>query len=288
MPGQPMSKFNLRAEDQETLQAYIARLTQAPGLPEERLQRIALMEARLKEIKRPQPAIKPQNNFFEFFSTCVFTQDEARGGRVAPAPAGDWPFLRELCDYLVTEKKTFIEKSRRVFASWTVCAFDVWLMAGGQDPRWKGLATDEYPDGEPVLMYNTGFRKVFLCAQNFDDADTFLKERIWFIIQQFEERGLRKLWPEFPHCTIKEGHIVASNGSRIQAVAQGANQLRGPGATFVHLEELAFWELAQQTVEGLLPIVRGGGHVCGVTTPQVGSYAKELRDGTLKSRGLLV
>jgi hypothetical protein len=227
-----------------------------------------------------------QNNFRLFLRDCVWTTDEARGGRVAPAP--DWLFLDDVCDMLITEKKLFIEKSRRVFASWTVCAFDVWLAAGGQDPRWKGKKTDEHPEGEPSLMRGNSHRQIFIVARKFEKpgSDWFLQSRVKFICEQFELHGCHEMWPAFPRFQFKEGEATFSNGSTITAVAQGADQLRGPTSTFVHCEETAFWEMAQPTMEGLLPSLLGGGHVAIVTTAQAATYAQKIRDGKLKPDSL--
>jgi hypothetical protein len=45
---------------------------------------------------------------------------------------------------------------------------------------------------------------------------------------------------------------------------------------------VAFWEEAAATIGAAIPTMRGGGHITLITTPQVGTYAKSLRDGTLR------
>src|SRR5436853_7051019 len=132
-------------------------------------------------------------------------------------------------------------------------------------------------------MMGDSHRQVFIVARKFEKpgSDWFLQSRVKFICEQFELRGCRKLWPEFPEFQFKEGEATFSNHSHITAVAQGADQLRGPGSTFVHCEEGAFWELAQPTMEGLLPSLMGGGHVCLVTTAQAATYAARIRNDAL-------
>jgi hypothetical protein len=238
---------------------------------ETRLERLAMVREQLERLQ--DAAQNPyQRNFEHFLRELVWTTDEARGGRVARVP--EWDFLSEIDELLITRRKLLIEKSRRVFASWTVCAFDLWLAAGGQDPRW------------PELMLGNSHRQIFIVARKFEKpgSDWFLQSRVRTIYDQFELHGGRDHWPEFPKFAFKEGEATGSNGSHITAVAQGANQLRGPGATFVHCEEAAFWELAQPTMEGLLPTLLGGGHVVVVTTAQAGTYAQQIRDGTLNSK----
>jgi hypothetical protein len=237
--------------------------------PETRLQRLAIMRAQIEKLTKA--AENPYQRSFELFlRELVWTTDEARGGRISQTP--DWPFLSEVCDLLLTERKVMFEKSRRVFASWTVCAFDLWLAGGGQDPRW------------PELMLGNSHRQIFIVARKFEKpgSDWFLQSRVKTIYDQFELHGGREKWPEFPRFYFKEGEATATNGSHITAVAQGADQLRGPGATFAHCEEVAFWELAQPTMEGMLPTLLGGGHVAVVTTAQAATYAQKIRDGTLK------
>lgn len=240
--------------------------------PETRLERLAILKAQMEKLQRA--GTNPyQSSFERFLRECVWTIDESRGGRVAKVP--DWGFLTELCDLLVTERKLLLEKSRRVFASWTVCAFDLWIAGGGQDPRW------------PELMLGHSHRQVFIVARKFEKpgSDWFLQSRVKMIYDQFEARGCREKWPDFPHFHFKEGEATGTNGSHMTAVAQGADQLRGPGATFVHAEELSTWELAQPTLEGLLPTLLGGGHIAAITTACAATYAQKIRDGSLRSEG---
>lgn len=234
-------------------------------------EQILLLEERLYVLDNPPPANIYQADFYAFATECCWTADEARGGRVALMP--QYPFLREMADALITCPLLFIEKSRRVLASWLCCCFDIWVAAGGQDPRWA------------ELMLGTGNRQVFIIGQKFESTAWFLKRRIKFICDQFEERGGRELWPEFPTWEWKEGEGEASNGSLVTAVGQGSDQVRGAGATALHVEEVAFLEKAQATIEGALPVVNGGGHVYMVSTPNAASYAKKLRDGQLKNQG---
>lgn len=251
--------------------AGISLLIGAPLVPfadESVDEQILILEDRLHSLKNPTPKNRCQTDFFYFATHACWTIDEAAGGRVALLPPH--PYLKELADRLITKDRLFVEKSRRVLASWFVCAFDVWLAAGGQDPRW------------PVLMNNTGNRQIFIVNRKFESSAWFLKRRVKAIVDHFEEKGGRDLWPDFPKFTWKEGEGESENGSLITAVGQGSDQLRGAGATFLHIEEVAFLEQAQQTIESSLPVVKGGGHVCCVTTPNAASYAKRIRDGKLR------
>lgn len=252
---------------------------QIEGMREESVaQKLALLQLRRLELIGQQE--NPyKRDFYRFVRECVWTKDEAAGGKVARAP--DWPFLSDLADDLVRERLLFMEKSRRVFASWMACSFDVWIAAGGQDPRWLGKRTPEHPDGEPTLLNNDGERQVFIVCRKYEDSVKFLHTRVRFIIDQLFDHGIQELWPSFPAWVWVENEGRASNGSLITAVAQGSDQLRGFAATLIHCEEVAFWERAQQTLESAKPTIQGGGHIVVITTPQAASYAKKIRDGRI-------
>jgi hypothetical protein len=254
--------------------ASIGRLLGQPLTPvdtdeESPAERILLLQQRLRDLDRKsRPQQNPyQADFKKFLFELCWTADEARGGKVARVP--EYPYLHEVCDALIECDLLLFSKSRRVLASWVCCCYDLWIAAGGQDPRW------------PQLLNATGNRQVFVGDRKFDSAAKFLKRRHQFILNAFRENDYWRYWPEFPTWETREGEVEFSNNSVITAVAQGSDQLRGPGATLAHLEEIAFWEQAQQTVEGLLPIVQGGGHVVAVTTPNAASYAKRIIEGRL-------
>lgn len=216
--------------------------------------------------KRREAATNPfQRDFHKFLTELVWTKDEARAGVVRKVP--DWPLFRDLTDDLITESLLFLDKSRRVMASWTVCAFDVWILAGGQDPRW------------PTLMLSTHNRQVILASRKLEDlqgSQWFLHERVKFIVDELERRNVREHWPGFPTFEWTASQGRASNGSNIDAVPQGANQMRGAGATVIHAEEVATWEQAQPSIESAKMVTQGGGHMVCLSTAQVGTYAADL------------
>lgn len=234
--------------------------------------RTQALRDRLLDIKVGERRAGPwQRSFRAFLREWVWTQDEARGGQVARFP--DYPYIDEVCDALLTYDLLFIEKSRRVLASWTVCAFDLWVAAGGQDPRW------------PSLMLSTDNRQVILAARKLKDLQGsawFLRERVKFIYDQAIARGIQSVWPEFPTFEWTYAEARASNGARINAVPSGADQMRGPGATVVHCEETSFWPQARASLSGARPVTQGGGHIVLVSTAQGGTFAEDIRNGTIR------
>jgi hypothetical protein len=206
-----------------------------------------------------------QRSYLTFWNELVYTKDEARAGEVRKAPA--WPLFRDLEDDLMRFPLQLWDKSRRVMASWFMCAFDVWLMAGGQDPRW------------PSLMRSTRNRQVILASRKLEDIQGsawFVEERVKFIVEQLEERGIRKHWPTFPEFTWSFAKGVASNGGRIDAVPQGKDSIRGPGATVIHAEEVASWPQAQPSIESAKMVTQGGGHLVAITTAATDTYAADI------------
>lgn len=240
----------------------------------------------------PQVGISADNpyktSFYRFLRDCVWTVDEARAGVVRKWPSGygkdgrSWDNLwLDYEELLLTRRLLLFEKSRRVMASWTVCAFDVWLAAGGRDPRWQ--YTD--PDGEvhQPLMQSDGNRVIVLAAQKAEGefgSEWFIAKRVKGVLDGLEQRGdIRSKWPGWPEWSHKQGVLENSIGSRIVGVPQGSNQLRGGGITLIHAEEVAFWPQARAAIGGAIPTLSGVAHLVGLTTPQIGTYAEEIRDG---------
>ena len=227
---------------------------------------------RLEELERGNPY---QHSFHRFLTECVRTVDEAAGGHIAQFP--DDPYNEEVCGYLIEKPLLFLEKARRVLMTWRVSALDLWVTAGGQDPRW------------PALMQSTGYRKVLIISKKEEDAAWVLNERVKFIYDQLVERGIHEKWPGFPTFKFPDSKVgtqaVASNGSTIKAVAQGEKQVRQFGGTLIHYEEVNHSPDARQTVAAALPVLMGkdglGGHIVLVGTPNINSYGCDLRDGNL-------
>ena len=206
-----------------------------------------------------------QRDLRGFIRDLVWTVDESRAGMVRQFP--DWPMLDDLCDDLLVEPLLFLNKSRRCMATWTAAAFSVWLLAGGQDPRW------------PVLMHSRNNRSIILASRKLEDiggSAYFLRERVRWLVENLEERNIRETWPTFPTFTWTFSEGRASNGSRINAVPQGKDQCRGAGTTLVWMEEVAMWTEAQPSIESAKMTTQGGGHCLLISTAQVGGFAADL------------
>lgn len=258
-------------------QRSLSRLMGQPLPPEDRsdpeLLYLTLLERRIQELSTPNPY---RTDFVRFATELCYTRDEARAGRVAPIPA--YPYLAELADRMLRYSPLLIDKARRQLVTWWCLAFDLWLIGGGYDAqgRWPALMpTPENPDG--------GNRRVIIAARKLEDANgsaDFLS-RIGFIYDQFEERGLREKWPDFPTIRFSYARAVASNGGEINAVPQGKHQLAGAGVTQIHAEEFSRWDEQTSSLGSALQTLQGsggmpGGHIFMPCTAQAETHAAHI------------
>lgn len=219
-----------------------------------------------------------QTSFIAFLYDCVWTIDEGRAGEVRAWPrGGEWDayWLDIENAFLGVQGPLLVDKTRRTMISNVCTAFDLWILAGGQDPRW------------PALMFSTENRRVLIQSQKREGpggSEEFLA-RIGTFYRLAVERGLRKKWPNFPTFEFNVRDAKGSNGSLVQAVAQGADQVRGPGTTLLRMEELSAWEQAQDSCEAAIPALNPYGHLIAPCTPKVGSYAARIREGEFKMYG---
>jgi hypothetical protein len=270
--GRPKKYDTLHAMQQEAINKLIGqpiRPQQHKETPEEEL---AILLQHYRDAL--QAELNPwQHSFTRFRTELCWTKDEAGGGKVSLMP--DWPYLRAVDEMLVEKTPLLITKSRRTLITWTACAFVLWVAAGGQDPRW------------PSLMNATGNRKCIIAARKFrgeNGSSEIMNERLGFLVQQFEERGGREKWPNFPTFYWTKERCKLSNGSVIAAVPQGENQLRGSGVTLIMADELSAWEEARESVCSALQTCRGGGHFFGICTAQSPSFASTIVAGEVRGR----
>lgn len=280
----PKTPAGLKKDVKTALDSMIGRPVGVESdIPLTSAEKVALLLSRIEELKQNQKPNSYQQSFEKFLFELVETKDEAAGGIVRHLPPD--PYIYELIDTYMRCPLILVEKARRVRVSWITCAFDVWLAAGGQDPRWTDPRT-----GRQVLMGSTENRQIILASRKLEDiqgSQWFLHNRIKFIVDTLFKNNVREHWPSFPDWEWTAGEARTSNGSYINAIASGPDQARGAGCTFVHAEEISFWPNAKQSVEGMLPVLLGGGHLVAITTAQAGTYAHSIVSDTLGGRPLL-
>ena len=241
----------------------------APTSPAER---VALLLSRIKQLQADNRPNKYQCSFESFLFDLCQTKDEAAGGIVRHLPPD--PYIYDLIDRYLRHPLILVEKSRRTRISWITCCYDVWIAAGGQDPRWTDARS-----GRQILMGSTENRQVIIASRKLEDiqgSQWFLHNRIKFVVDTLFKNNVRDYWPTFPDWEWTAGEARTSNGSYINAIASGPDQARGAGCTLVHAEEIAFWPNARPSIEGMLPVLLGGGHLIAITTAQVGTYAHDI------------
>ncbi len=222
----------------------------------------------------PKPELAPSpyaTDFRRFLYECVHTIDRAQAGKVRPWPTGaDWDeYWSVWIEALATRSLLLVDKTRRTMASNIVCAWDLWIASGGVDRRWEAL--EGSTDNRLVLIQG---RKL----QDEMGSEEFV-DRISAMYRYAMDAGLAQKWPGFPEWTFGVGWGKSNRGGVIRAVPQGADQVRGPGTTLLHMEEISFWEQAQETIGNAIPALYPSGHLVAVTTPAVASYARDLREG---------
>lgn len=254
--------------EKRTLDQLVGGLGSARPVALSPLDRLAQIESRMARLEAPNLY---QRDLSRFRTTCCFTRNEAAGGKVALIP--DFPYLREVDDAFLSHTPLMIEKSRRMLISWSAMAFALWVLAGGQDERW------------PALMNSTENRKVVLASRKLEGENgsaEMLNERLRFLVDQFEDRGLRKNWPDFPTFKWRFDRAVASNGSVCAAVPSGPDQLRGSGITLLIMDEIAFWVDCKASVASALQTLTGGGHALLISTANAASWAAQIAAGKVR------
>ena len=226
-----------------------------------------------------------QRSFLLFLEHCAWTVDEARAGEVRRWPmhvgedGKEWRGYWEVWDTALHEcSPLFVDKTRRTMASNVMTAWEVWLCAGGQDPRWAELMLSDS-------------RRLCLIQSKKLEGETgsmaFLA-KAKAMVQQAWDNGIGRRWPDFP---LRPEDFSATrmhcprNGSRMEAIPQGADQVRGPGTTHLRMEEACFMDQVEDAIGTAIPALAGGGHLTVVTTPDAQAvFLKSIRDGRMKGR----
>jgi phage FluMu gp28-like protein len=69
-------------------------------------------------------------------------------------------------------------------------------------------------------------------------------------------------------------YIKFNNGTYIMAIGQGPDQMRGYTASYVMLDEMAFWEQAEASWASLKPTIQGGGKVALISSAGPGFFQR--------------
>jgi hypothetical protein len=183
------------------------------------------------------------------FLRFVKTRDEADPEQsIKPFPTQK-EYIRELWDIFSTEQRIVIAKSRQMMVSWVACAFALWwaMFKANQYVVWQ---TQKEDDAIKMVCTASG------------DKDTGYQGRI-----QFLYRNLPSWLRASVRATESEGKLNFSNGSLIEAVAGGANKIRGKTASLLIEDEFAFQDEAKSVYTAIAPLVQRQTKLIMISTP---------------------
>lgn len=192
---------------------------------------------------------------YRFLTEACYTKDEVAVNRpdlevTRLIPTKD--YIKELVDAWQFETLLCVVKSRRMVVSWVVCALELWL-----------------------CTFTLG-AAVYVISLDQTSSDKFLARHLFMYerLPAWMPRPQLKVWRG------KEGDPTKieflETGSRIEALSQEPDKIRGEGATLVRCEEMAFWPWPDRSWKAILPTIQGGGRIVIVSSAQDGSFFKGL------------
>lgn len=162
------------------------------------------------------------------------------------------PWLREATEIWNDNLLTAWPKSRRMMFSWMSVWWHLWL-----------------------AMFHPGAH-VFLQSENEEKSNELI-DRAGFIYNHIPADA-------FPRPRLKQEKVMyclmdfPKLYSFLRGVPQGANQLRGPTASAVMLDEAAFWEHGRASFAATKPCTEGGGRVTVISSAQNGWFRDLVYD----------
>jgi phage FluMu gp28-like protein len=204
----------------------------------------------------------------EFASDCwrwccqqVITIDEA--AEEGQARRRRWPehlkYVQEMIQILQNERFVIIPKSRRMFATWTVCAFLTW-------------ATRYNPDSANFILSETEQKAAFC-----------IDKRCMHIEEHLRHAEFRR---EVKTLRTKTGLIgrmtYPHNESYLWGLASTGDALRAYTATKVFVDEIEFIEQAPALTRALIPLIEGGAQAIFASSSNgptgiVAEYCRDVR-----------
>ena len=180
-----------------------------------------------------------------FWLRYVNTRDEAEADPLKstkPFPV-HLEYIKQIWWILDNSKFAVIAKSRQMMMSWCVAAHAVW---------WARYKPNQ------AIYYQT---------KSYDDAMGMvaMAENDVPGRCQFIERNLPE-WMRLP-CKVTEGRISYPNGSLIQALAGGADKIRGKTATRIYEDEYAMQDDQKGVWTAVAPLRQKGAAAFFISTP---------------------
>lgn len=182
-----------------------------------------------------------------FWLKFVKTRDEADPETpVKPFPA-HLAYVQELWGVLVLCQKVVIAKSRQMLVSWILCAFGAWW-ARTRSHQLVLFQTQKKEDANKMVA-----------LPSVENGAGYMG-RMQFIEWHMPE------WLKVP-LRPSEGMLSYANGSLIEAVAGGANQVRSKVPSIIMEDEFAFQEEARGVYGAVAPLIQKQTKFIACSTP---------------------
>lgn len=180
---------------------------------------------------QPKPTDHPENS-------TVDNQDVSVGRSQAGDNSDVDDYLRSITEYVTREPALRIEKSRQMRVTWLLAA----LMLHR-------------------ALTQAGTRIAYV-TRSFEAADAYLRDRFFFIYEHIPSK-YAKPRARYISGVIEVFHDAKSDipTSQIQAIAQGAEQVRMFTFSVVWADELAFQLDQEELLTAAKPTVDGGGQI---------------------------
>mgnify|MGYP001615640435 FL=1 len=182
-----------------------------------------------------------------FWLQFVQTRDEADPGQTTKPFPVHLDYVLRIWDTFTAHNRVVVAKSRQMLLSWIACAFMC------HTARFR-------PNSLVILQTQKWEDACAMVAMAGNRAEGGYAGRCQFIESHLPS-WLRQ------RCTPTEGAIDYPNGSRVMALAAGANQIRGKTASLIVLDEYAFLSEAKQTYAAISPLVQKGCKIIVISTP---------------------
>lgn len=191
------------------------------------------------------------NDPWQWILDCCWTIDEADAGKIKRFPNKE--YLAYIVKTWLIYNMLAVPKTRRMMLSWLMLALHLWAA---------------------IFHPNVA---VFVQSKKADDSDFLISEkRMKFIYD-----NLPAWLKEEISCERKQYQLTFGNGSYVKAIGQGADQMRQYTASYIMLDEVAFWEQAAATWGSLKPTIDGGGKVVLISSAGPGFF-RELVKGEIE------
>jgi len=184
-----------------------------------------------------------------FWAKFVSTRDEADPEHSIKAFPLHEEYVRLLWQDWTDNQVCAVAKSRQMFVSWTICAYAVhWARYRGNQAVY--FQTQNWPDAVAMVSRPEGY----------------VEGRMQFL-ETHQPEWLRQ------KAKFTEGMIQYPNGSIIQALSGGANQIRSKTPSLYIGDEFAFQEDQDKIWTSVAPLIQKGARAILISTPNGSSNA---------------